>query len=36
MGGLLTAAATVVSGFTLGAAALAEDSKNLTKLTLHD
>lgn len=36
MGGLLTAAVTGVSGVTLGAAALAEDSNNPTKLTLHD
>ena len=36
MGGLLTAAVTGVSGFTLGAAALAEDTKNPIKLTLHD
>jgi hypothetical protein len=36
MGGLPTAAVTGVSGFTLGAAALAEDSKNPIKLTLHD
>jgi hypothetical protein len=36
MGGLPTAAVTGVSGFTLGAAALAEDSTNLIKLMLQD